>query len=143
MCPNTTLNDTTGVISTPFYPRFYPDNQACRWTLTAEPGKHIQLSFDFFNIQQCGPLGACTCDYFEVQNGFSADGAASGRKCGAEGSITYYSIAESLTVLFVSDSSGTKQYDGFRATYSQVNSTPSCKYKNVREDIFNRADRNV
>ncbi|XP_078352256.1 mucin-like protein, partial [Oculina patagonica] len=118
LCPNTTLNETTGVISTPFYPRLYPDNQACQWTLTAEPGKRIRLVTGFFNIQQCGPPGACTCDFFEVQNAI-ADRNTSERICGAQDSITFVSITESMTVLFVSDSTRTKQYDGFMATYSQ------------------------
>ena len=138
VCPNITLNETTGVISSPFYPRFYPDNQACSWTLTAELGKHIRLIIEPFNIQQCGSFGVCACDYLQVQNGFTADGATNRRICGVESSITYFSFGDSLTVLFVSDGSRSKQYDGFRASYSQVNSTPSCKYTNVCKD-FDRA----
>ena len=122
VCPNITLTETSGVISSPFYPRKYPDNQACRWQLKAIAGKYIRLIIESIKIQQCGPIGACTCDYLEVQNGLSADGtAASGRTCGDQGSMTFNSIGESLTVLFVSDGTATKQFDGFRATYSQIN----------------------
>ena len=127
VCPNITLTEPSGAISSPFYPRLYPDNQACRWHLTAPAGEHIRLFFESINIQQCGAQGECTCDYVEIQNGLTAAGASSGRICGVlVGDGTYYSIGESLTVLFVSDASASKSFDGFRATFTHVNSTP-CK----------------
>jgi len=41
--------------------------------------------------------------------------------------MTIYSIHESLEVLFVSDDKQTKLYDGFKATYTQLNYTPPSK----------------
>ena len=74
-------------------------------------------------IPRCGQT--CSCDYLEVQNGLSSDGYNDGRRCGYRGSVRYYSISESLTVLFVSDGSYNKYYSGFKATYIQVNHTAS------------------
>ena len=128
MCPNLTiLNETSGVISSPFYPRNYPDNQACSWQITASKAKRIQLVIEYTYIQSCG--SSCTCDYLVIQNGaISGDNVEGGRICGSySGKRKYYSFSESLTVLFVSDRSSSKSYRGFRATYSQVNYTASGK----------------
>ena len=123
VCPNlTTLNETSGVITSPFYPRNYPNNQACRWEITANNGKRVVLIIEDMYIQRCG--SSCWCDYLEIQNGVSSNAALSGRRCGYSWSrVTYYSIVENLKVLFVSDSSSTKRYRGFKATYTQVNIT--------------------
>ena len=126
VCPrNITLTETSGVITSPFYPRKYPDNQNCSWQITARQGNRVKLESDMgLQIQQCGSKNACTCDYLQVQNGFTADPDSNGKICGAPGeTITYYSILEILKVLFVSDDTQSKQYDGFSATYTQLSYT--------------------
>ena len=126
VCPrNMILSETSGSITSHFYPRLYSDNQTCIWQITAKQGNWVKLEITAYNIQQCRPN--CTCDYLQVQNGFSYD--ATGKICGVSGikPITYYSLKESLTVLFVSDSTQSKSYDGFEATYKQLNHTPPSK----------------
>ena len=81
------------------------------------------MIIEYMDIEYCGQT--CTCDYLEVQNGLSSDGYNDGRTCVYRGSVRYYSISESLTVLFVSDDSHSKWYRGFKATYIQVNHTSS------------------
>ena len=118
------LSETSGSITSHFYPRLYSDNQTCIWQITAKQGNRVKLEITNYNIQQCGP--DCTCDYLQVQNGFSDD--ATGKICGVHmKSIAYYSLQESLTVLFVSDSTQSKSYDGFEATYQQLNHSPPSK----------------
>ena len=115
----TTLNETSGVITSPFYPRNYPGYQECGWEIAASKGKHVVLIIEDMSIPSCGQT--CTCDHLEVQNGFSSDGYNNGeRRCGSH-RVRYYSMFESLTVLFVSDGSYSKQYRGFKATYLQAN----------------------
>ena len=119
VCPNmTTLNETSGVITSPFYPRNYPDNQECRWQITASKGRHVVMIIDYLYTESCGQT--CTCDYLEVQNGLSSDGYNEKRRCGYL-RVRYYSIFDSLMVLFVSDGIESKLYGGFKATYIQVN----------------------
>ena len=72
MCPKLAiLNKTSGVITSPFYPRNYPDYQRCSWQITASKGNHVVLIIEYTYIQQCG---VCTCDHLEIQNGSSFDG---------------------------------------------------------------------
>ena len=129
MCPNlTTLNQKSGVITSPLYPGNYPYNQKCRWNITANEGKRVVLVIENMNIRECN--ASCTCDYLEIQNGLPSDAFSSGRRCGNR-NITFYSINESLTVLFVSNGSSTKPYPTFKATYTQVNYTSGKWVPNV------------
>ncbi|KAJ7357622.1 hypothetical protein OS493_023751 [Desmophyllum pertusum] len=76
------LNETSDVISSPYNPRKYPDNQTCNWQITASQGNRIVLEIGPIDIESCGASGKCTCDYLQVQNGFSVDPGASERICG-------------------------------------------------------------
>ncbi|KAJ7312816.1 Bone morphogenetic protein 1, partial [Desmophyllum pertusum] len=127
-CPTSMiLNETSGVISSPYNPRKYPVNQTCNWQITASQGNRIVLEIEGIDIESCGASGECTCDYLQVQNGFSVDPGASGRICGSPPKITYYSNLDRLTVMFVSGNSMPFKYDGFQATYRQLNYTPPRK----------------
>ena len=129
VCPaGVTLTETSSVITSPFFPRKYPDNQNCSWQITAPQGKYVKLELDIrLNIQQCGTGFACTCDYLRIQNGFSDDPSANERICGAPGRKTFYSTHQNLEVLFVSDGTNSKQFEGFKATYTQLSHTPPSK----------------
>ena len=119
VCPNlTTLDESSGVITSPFYPRRYPKNQRCSWQIIASKGKRIVLDIEYMHIGDCGD---CSCDYLEVDYGLSSDGVSTGRKCGSS-RVAYYSLRENLKVLFIS-SGYYRGYRGFRATYTQVNLT--------------------
>ena len=124
MCPNmTTLNETSAVITSPYYPRNNPNNQRCSWQITARKGNRVVLVIEYMHIEQCG--ASCACDYLEIQNGLPSDGDARARRCGYYGSsppLAYFSYHESLKVLFVSDGYY-RGYPGFKATYTQVNHT--------------------
>ena len=124
VCPNlTTVNETSGVITSPFYPRNYPDNQSCSWQITASKGQRVVMVIEYLYTQRCGQT--CSCDYLEVQDGLSSDGYIGKRRCSYHGyhRLRYYSMFESLKVLFVSDGSYSKQDRGFKATYIQANHT--------------------
>ena len=70
----------------------------------------------------------CVCDYLEIQNGYSSDGAASGKKCGTPNKIlTYYSTLDTLKLRFFSDGANEMQTVGFKATYTQLDFTPPGK----------------
>jgi len=69
LCPNSSqLTDSSGVITSAFYPRKYPSSQDCQWEITATKGNRVKLEVNM-NIQQCGQSGACTCDFLEILDG--------------------------------------------------------------------------
>ena len=121
VCPNmATLNEPSGVLISPYYPRRYPSNEKCSWKITASKGERIVLVIKDIYIKACG--SSCTCDYLEIQNGSSSDGIAGRRRCRSDKDrgIVYHSIKDVLRVTFVSDSGTYRRYRGFKATYIQV-----------------------
>ena len=121
----------SGVITSPFYPRKYPDDQNCFWEISASKGNFVKLDITDMQIHRCGAEGVCACDYLEILGGFLGSsltpGAASGKLC-VEDRFTpplfYYSTNERLRVRFSSDFRSPKQHRGFTATYTILNFTP-------------------
>ena len=115
-----TLKETSGVLTSPYYPRRYPSNEKCSWKIIASKGERIVLVIKDIRIRSCG--SSCTCDYLEIQNGSSSDGISGRRRCGyynGRGTV-YYSATDVMRVTFVSDSGADRYYRGFKATYIKV-----------------------
>ena len=120
-CPNKeTLNETSGVLTSPYYPRSYPSSANCSWKITASKGERIVLVIEDIFIWGCG--SSCTCDYLQIQNGSSSDGMSGRRRCRYynDRGIVYYSTKDVLKVTFVSDSHSYSWYRGFKASYIKV-----------------------
>ena len=120
-CPNmATLNETSGVLTSPYYPRTYPSSKNCSWKITASKGERIVLVIEDIKIPQCSL--SCTCDYLQIQNGSSSDGLSGSRRCISRRDrwIVYYSTKDVLRVTFVSDSHTYSGYRGFKATYIKI-----------------------
>ena len=115
-----TLTETSGVLTSPYYPRSYPSNEKCSWKITANEGERIVLVIEDLHIRDCG--SSCTCDYLEIQNGSSSDGISGRRRCRyyKDRGIVYHSVKDVLRVTFVSDSRTYRRYRGFKATYIKV-----------------------
>ena len=122
VCPNmATLNEPSGVLTSPYYPRRYrPSNEKCSWKIPASKGERIVLVIKDVYIKDCG--SSCTCNYLEIQNGSSSDGISDRRRCGKykDRGIVYHSVKDVLRVTFVSDSGTYPHYRGFKATYIKV-----------------------
>ena len=139
-----TLNETSGVLTSPYYPRSYPSNEKCSWKITANEGERIVLVIEDLHIRDCG--SSCSCDYLEIQNGSSSDGISGRRRCRYYGDrgIVYHSVKDVLRVTFVSDSGTYRRYRGFKATYIKVkyNATNTGKLKvyvqAIRWSIFSK-----
>ena len=120
VCPNmATLKETSGVLTSPYYPRRYPSNENCSWKITASEGERIVLVVEDLYIQNCG--SSCSCDYLEIQNGSSSDGVSGRRRCRSDKDrgIVYHSAKDVLRLTFVSAGRVTG-YRGFRAIYMKV-----------------------
>ncbi len=44
------LEESTGMISSPWYPDPYPNNANCEWTITVDSGKKVYLNFSNFEV---------------------------------------------------------------------------------------------
>ena len=115
-----TLTETSGVLTSPYYPRSYPSNEKCSWKITANEGERIVLVIEDLHIRDCG--SSCSCDYLEIQNGSSSDGISGRRRCRyyKDRGIVYHSATDVLRLTFVSDRVTYWWYRGFRAIYMKV-----------------------
>ena len=115
-----TLNETSGVLTSPYYPRSYLSNEKCSWKITANEGERIVLVIEDLHIRDCG--SSCSCDYLEIQNGSSSDGISGRRRCRyyKDRGIVYHSATDVLRLTFVSDRVTYWWYRGFRAIYMKV-----------------------
>ena len=121
VCPNmANLNETSGVLTSPYYPRTFPSSKTCSWKITASKGERIVFVIKEIHIRNCG--SSCTCDYLQIQNGSSSDGISGRRRCRSseDRGIVYHSTKDVLRVTFVSDSRTSSGYRGFKATYIKV-----------------------
>ena len=115
-----TLKETSGVLTSPYYPRRYPSNEKCSWKITANEGERIVLVIEDLHIRDCG--SSCSCDYLEIRNGSSSDGISGRRRCRyyKDRGIVYHSATDVLRLTFVSDRVTYWWYRGFRAIYMKV-----------------------
>ena len=139
VCPSmATLNETSGVLTSPYYPRSYPSSRSCSWKITASKGERIVLVIKDIHIRNCG--SSCTCDYLQIQNGSSSDGISGRRRCRnyQDRGIVYHSTNDVLRVTFVADSSTHWGYRGFKATYVKVkyNAVTAGKFVTPRGRCF-------
>ena len=121
VCPDmATLNETSGVLTSPYYPRPYPSSKICSWKITASKGERIVFVIKDIYIRNCG--SSCTCDYLQIQNGLSSDGISGRRRCRyyKDRGIVYYSTRDVMRVTFGSYSRISSWYRGFKATYIKV-----------------------
>ena len=136
-----TLNETSGVLTSPYYPRRYPSNEKCSWKIIASKGERILLFIEDIYIRNCG--SSCTCDYLEIQNGSSSDGISGRRRCRyyKDRGIVYHSAKDVLVLTFVSDNGTDWYYRGFKATYIKVkyNATTTGKLLEIGFKPINRS----
>ena len=132
VCTNmTTLNEISGVITRPFYPRYYPyQNQSCSWEIRARKGKRIVFTIEDMDFSWwCGGGWSCLCNYLEIQGGsISGYDGPKWRLCAAfvTANVTYDWFKERIKVLFFSDGSR-RRPPRFRISYTQVNFSVSGK----------------
>ena len=121
----TTVNEISGVITSPFYPRYYPNqNLSCSWEIRARKGKRI-----VFTIEDMYFYWWCLGNYLEIQGGsISGYDGPKWRVCHliTPNATTYDWFKERIKVLFFSN--GRIRRDGrFRISYTQVNFSVSGK----------------
>ncbi|XP_043331142.1 deleted in malignant brain tumors 1 protein isoform X12 [Cervus canadensis] len=103
------LTQFSGNVSSPFYPRNYPNNAKCVWDIEVQNNYRVTVVFRDVQLE-----GGCNYDYIEVYDGPHHSSPLLARVCdGAGGSFT--SSSNFMSIRFVSDISITKR--GFLAEY--------------------------
>ena len=146
------LNSTKGgTFHSPNFPRTYPGNAYCTWTLEAPEGHSVYVRFTFFELEESKN---CFYDNIEIRDE-SEDGELLQRYCGS--GVLYKPAVRSgrrrLVVIFYSDLAVHKK--GFYAvwntlkprvsltciTYNQMSSMPNSYIKTWKDQIEDEKDK--
>ena len=66
ICSINNLNRASGSFQSPNYPGNYVDNLQCDVIISVTPGKLVQITFDFFDVEY---HSRCNYDFLEVRYG--------------------------------------------------------------------------
>ncbi|XP_020624029.1 mannan-binding lectin serine protease 2-like [Orbicella faveolata] len=111
ICNDQQFTARRGEIASPEYPKKYPKNSRCDWTIAVDKGYQITLTFTQFDVED-HPDVTCPYDYMKVSAGKDKK---YGPLCGKTLPQNITSSANYMHLEFVSDDSG--NYKGFRAFY--------------------------
>uniref|UniRef100_H3AX42 Inactive serine protease PAMR1 n=1 Tax=Latimeria chalumnae TaxID=7897 RepID=H3AX42_LATCH len=103
-----------------FFLESYPLSAHCEWTLYVTPTFTVELRFPMLSLEFDY---MCQYDYLEIRDGDNVDSRLIARLCGNERPAPIRSSGSSFHILFVSD--GSKNFDGFYATFEEVTACSS------------------
>jgi len=127
----------SGTVTSPGFPGNYTNNEICIFTLNAEKGKTIKITFDFFAVE----FGmGCMFDRLTIEGE---------RYCGDElpSDGTIHIEKESAVLIWESD--GVKVDRGFNFTWESISSSPSIEerssfaFRNYQKNDENENLKNI
>ncbi|NP_001086316.1 complement C1r L homeolog precursor [Xenopus laevis] len=121
---NSNNSPLSGTITSPNYPKLYPNFNESTWDINVPEGYHVSLNFSVFDIE---PSENCSCGFVKVM----ADGKELGHFCGPmnssahPGNRQFVSQGNQMTIHFQSNFSeemdgGIIPYKGFQAFYQAI-----------------------
>ncbi|XP_075459613.1 mannan-binding lectin serine protease 2-like isoform X2 [Ascaphus truei] len=122
VCPRVDGTELTGLfgrITSPGFPKTYPNDLTKTWNIKAPEGHRIRIYFTHFNVEL-----SYLCEYDHVK--LSSQGTEVAHLCGREstdtetapGDTSFYTLDNTLTVTFKSDYSNEKEVTGFEAFFA-------------------------
>ena len=102
VCGETNLNGIEGTIKSPKFPRKYPYDQQCHWTIRAPVNHRIVIKFQHFDLEGASK---CRFDYLIVKDGENEFSKTIGRYCGSSKPATITTSSNSANLKFNSDTS--------------------------------------
>ncbi|XP_075057041.1 scavenger receptor cysteine-rich domain-containing protein DMBT1 [Mixophyes fleayi] len=118
LAPNYTcggvLTEQSGVFYSPLFPGLYPDNAFCIWEIRVFPGKTVDLSFVYMDLEISS---SCSYDSVIIYDGLPLNSPQLGKIC-TPVNYTFMSTSNVMGVVFQTD--GSVRGSGFKAVYSSV-----------------------
>ncbi|CBY12286.1 unnamed protein product [Oikopleura dioica] len=112
------IQEGSGTVTSPRFPNNYGDNEDCTYTLNADAGKTIRITFDSFTVEDCS---SCDCDALTIlENRYCGENFGSGTN-GGPPTRTIDIDQESTVLTWTTDGSVTQT--GFNFTWESVGDT--------------------
>nr|XP_051693288.1 deleted in malignant brain tumors 1 protein [Oryctolagus cuniculus] len=108
------LTNSSGSLSSPWYPRKYPTNVVCAWDIQVDSRARIKLTFQVVKLEN---FYGCPYDFIEIFDGPQSEPFSLGKFCSGAARV-FTSSANHLTVVFHSDAIITNS--GFHASYESL-----------------------
>ncbi|XP_066255144.1 cubilin [Euwallacea similis] len=108
------LMNPEGSISSPGWPKRYPLNIDCIWTILVGAGNTIKLDFIKFDIPESA---SCNLDFLEIREGDSENGKLRGVFCGTKIPTTITAIGKMQLIFRSTTMEGNSQNKGFLVEY--------------------------
>ena len=115
------ISTPSGVISSPGFPNNIPTMKRCKWQITVESTKIVEITFVEFEMPQSSQ---CTEAYVALYNGIEETTSLQKKTCGNEHIDVKRSKGPFVTVDFKTGSSG--NYKGFKLNYQSLDNPDSC-----------------
>ena len=77
-----TFNSSSGIITSPSYPNYYPVDTNCTYIISQPDGMIISLTFEEFDVTKYNGDSDCSSDWLEIRNGNSEMSPILGKYCG-------------------------------------------------------------
>ncbi|KAJ1184027.1 hypothetical protein NDU88_000837 [Pleurodeles waltl] len=97
---DSTSTEYNGIVTSPGYPKKYPNSMDCVMAILAPAGYKISLTFTEFDLE---PFPGCDCDYLTITDGSRSTSQLIGKYCGKMRVPDLVSTGNSLLLKFDSD----------------------------------------
>jgi len=109
------IQEGSGTVTSPGFPNYYENNENCTYTLNADAGKIIRITFYSFTVEYCD---FCGCDALTILgNSYCGENFGNGTS-GGPPSRTIYIDQESAVLTWTTDYSVTR--NGFNFTWESI-----------------------
>ncbi|KAG7234218.1 hypothetical protein INR49_005495 [Caranx melampygus] len=111
------FTDPQGVITTPNFPKKYPNNINCTFTILAPSTSEIMLEFTSFDMEYFAQdRDSCKYDWLEIWDGLPEVGSRIGKYCGSTSPDPVVSRSSILSMILITDTKISRE--GFSASYT-------------------------
>ncbi|XP_068696481.1 uncharacterized protein [Montipora foliosa] len=105
-----------GIVTSPNFPKSYPNYTITLWNIKVPAGRQIKLNFTFFHLS---PSNICDKDFVKIQDGIHSTSDLIVRLCGHQPpGKTVFSTGRHLQIYFETDATDSDK--GFKAFYEAV-----------------------
>lgn len=119
-----TFTEPSGIITSPYYPSYYPASKDCTYLISLPPGKAVMLTFEFMDIEEGSTINNVTQCYFdrlEIRDGDTENSTLLKTLCGPISEMPgdpIYSTHNYMLLEFFTDSNIHNL--GFKANYTSI-----------------------